>query len=253
MASIDDAAVPDGLRLYAIGDIHGCFDMFEAVVDSVMEDLERDPPGDWRVILVGDYIDRGPDSRSVLEWLAENADRQRWIPLCGNHDRFLLDFLDDPDTPSFPVWLANGGEAMLASCGLRNGDPFSPIGPGERRALQARLAEALGPEVHAFLDRLVCMARFGDYAFVHAGVRPGVRLDRQDPDDLIWIRDPFLASDADFGAVIVHGHTPTESVVVRHNRIGIDTGAVYGGALSCIVLEGRRRWLLDDGARSPLP
>lgn len=252
MVSLGEACLPAGERIYAIGDVHGCLDALLALEAQVHDDVAASVPARWCVLPVGDYIDRGAESAGVLHWLTERSAQGTVTGILGNHDAMLLAFLHDPDTSQWPVWLDNGGEATLASFGIGPPDPFSMPGAVRRRAIRAVILDRLGPDGLACLEALPRMLRHGDYAFVHAGVRPGVPLDHQDPEDLIWIREPFLDSQAEFGAVVVHGHTPTDRVVLRPNRIGIDTGAVFGGSLSCLVLEGRRRWLLTPEGRRAL-
>lgn len=249
---LPDAAAPEGVRLYVVGDVHGCLDRLHAVEALIDDDLAADPPAAFHTVMLGDYIDRGPDSRGVLAWLVARAERLRLVALKGNHEDMLEVFLADPDGPALPLWMTNGGQATVAS--FEVGDVLGHegalrIGPTE---LRDRLRAELDGPLEGVLDRLRLSVRFGDYLFVHAGVRPGVPLEAQAAEDLVWIREPFLGSGADHGAVVVHGHTPTREVVVRRNRIGLDTGAVFGGALSCLVLEGRGRWLLRPGGRAQL-
>jgi len=253
MVLLADAALPEGLRIYAIGDIHGCLDAFREIEAAIAADLAARPVASHRVILIGDYIDRGPDSCGVLERVAALGRDGHYIALRGNHEALLDDFLTNPDGPAHLLWTRNGGDATLASYGLADPDPFAPMTDARRRALRDRLLDAMGPGVRGLLAQgLAPMARFGDYLFVHAGIDPDLPPERQSQDTLLWIREPFLDSTAEFEAVVVHGHTPSADVVVRPNRIGIDGGAVFGGRLICLVLEGRERWLLDAGGRRRL-
>jgi len=245
MVTLAGARAPDGMRLYAIGDVHGCAEALADIYARIEADLAARPPGDWRIIHIGDYIDRGGESRGVIDHVARRVREGRVYALCGNHDHFMREFLADPDCESFPVWMTNGGAETLISYGLSLSAICSAGDAYARAALHAELTQAVPPAHRWFLEGLPLMLRLGDYAFVHAGVRPDRALERQSPEDLLWIRDPFLSSDADFGAVVVHGHTPTGAVTVRPNRIGIDTGAVFGGPLSCLVLEGRGSGLLQ--------
>jgi serine/threonine protein phosphatase 1 len=193
----------------------------------IAADLAERPVRDPFVIYIGDYLDRGPDSAGAIDAIAETAiaPSARRVLLMGNHERMLLDALARPAERAAVTWLANGGDASLRSWGV---DPRTP--PAEWQKLL--------PSRHLdFLHRLEPRFQVGGYLFVHAGVRPGVPLAEQDLEDLLWIREPFLKSKADHGAVIVHGHTPRPDPEVRPNRIGIDTGAVYGGPLTCAVLE----------------
>lgn len=233
--------MPEGHRVYAVGDIHGRSDLFDRLVGLVTEDIAADRPTQAHLVLLGDYIDRGLDSRGVLERLSHPAEGPFGIIcLMGNHEDSLLRFLDDVSIGQ--DWLRYGGLATLVSYGIAR-----PDGMDEATFLdhaQAQLRQRLPPRHLAFLRRLKRQVQVGDYRFVHAGVRPGVPLDSQDPEDLIWIRDEFLRSEADHGAVVVHGHSITEAPHIRHNRIGIDTGAFATGRLTCLVLEGETRRFL---------
>lgn len=253
MVMLPDARAPEGMRLYAIGDVHGCAGLLAGVHARIAADLERRPAADWRVIHLGDYVDRGPDSAGVLGLLLDCRDSGHAEFLLGNHDGFLIDFLADSGTASFDLWMDNGGIEMLDSFGI-DGMRAAHCGTARARSrLRAELIGAMPPGLAGFLAALTPMVRHGDYAFVHAGVQPGVPLARQEVADLIWIRHRFLRSEADHGAVIVHGHTPAEKAEVRPNRIGIDTGAVFTGNLTCLVLEGTGRALLGADGPEPLP
>jgi serine/threonine protein phosphatase 1 len=178
---------------------------------------------------IGDYIDRGPDSKGVLDRILGEPPVAglKVVNLLGNHEQMLLDALDD--LPGAVLqWASNGGEASLASWGIP-----ADSDPGFWRRMIPRAHQEL-------LQGLPLRHDAGGYVFVHAGVKPGVALSAQDKTDLLWIREPFLSWTRGFGAVIVHGHTPVEKPAVRGNRIGIDTGAVLGGRLTCLVLEGDR-------------
>jgi serine/threonine protein phosphatase 1 len=232
---LGQARTPEGLRLYAIGDVHGCDDLLAAAHGKIAHDLAGRPVAAHRIIHVGDYGDRGPDTAAVIERLAALtvADRHV-ICLRGNHDDMLLGFLSEP-VETGPTFIANGGEATLASYGVRAG--LLAMLVGDHASLARRLAEAMPPHHRAFLEGLELTARFGDYFFCHAGIRPGVPLERQSRHDLTWIRDEFRLSGADHGVVVVHGHTPVGEPEVLPNRINIDTGAVFAGRLTCLVLE----------------
>ena len=254
MVMLPDASAPPGVRLYAIGDVHGRTDLLAEMHQRIADDLARRPVDDWRVIHLGDYIDRGLDSAGTLELLldyqVQGAGRGDF--LIGNHDRFLLDFLTDPESADFDLWIVNGGIKTLDSFGI---DGMMMAYSSEKDALlriHEKLIAAMRPGMQEFLAGLSLMLRYGDYVFVHAGVRPEVPLDEQSDHDLTWIREPFLSSGADHGAVVVHGHTPLEAVEVRPNRIGIDTGAVFTGNLTCLVLEGKTQALLGADGLEPL-
>jgi serine/threonine protein phosphatase 1 len=229
--------LPEGLRVYAIGDVHGRFDLLQAMAGKIAADLSAVPASRSVEIFLGDYVDRGPQSRDVVEWLIETpplADER--ICLLGNHEEMLLRALADPSELS--LWLYNGGEATLASYGLQS-VPTSPA------ALHATCAAAIPPSHRAFLAGLPRSAEFGSYLFVHAGIDPRRPLNDQDPQDLVWIREPFLSSSADFGRIVVHGHTPVDAPDIRSNQINIDTGAVFSGRLTCLALEGATQRLIQ--------
>src|SRR5712672_1676590 len=232
-------AVPADSRVYAIGDIHGQ----AALLDELLGMIERDGMGRPEtsvLVFIGDYVDRGTDSKGVIEQLVNLQSDFTAHFLRGNHDQALLDFLADPN--SFPIWKDYGAEETLASYGIA-----SPASDEEVALRQTRdsLRQALPARHLRFFETLKLSETIGDYFFAHAGVRPGTALDQQEERDLMWIRDEFLNSRAAFGKIIVHGHTPTNAPVVRRNRIGIDTGAYLTGRLTALVLEGTRRRFLQ--------
>ena len=244
--SAEASRVPEGSVVYAVGDIHGRLDLLERMHALIEADAAKQRAPCTVVVYIGDYVDRGPESRGVVELLISQPLRARLaglevVHLIGNHEAFLLKFLEDPQSAG--IWFMNGGDATLRSYGV---DPWQVAQLDNfAEALRQTFAERL-PATHlAFFRDLKLSHEEGDYLFVHAGVRPGVALDAQKPEDLIWIRDDFLASNEDFGRVVVHGHTPERSPQVRANRIGIDTGAVYGGKLTTVVLEGSERRFLQ--------
>lgn len=236
-------AVPLGMRVYAIGDIHGRLDLLDQLHDLIQRDSEASQAPIKTVVYLGDYIDRGWQSRGVIERLLERPLAGfRMHFLKGNHEQALLDFLDDPSVG--PAWRNFGGTETMHSYGvaLSNAVTLSDF-EAARLDLAARL-----PASHlAFFRALKLSVTLGDYHFVHAGVRPGIALERQLQEDLLWIRDAFLESDDDFSKVIVHGHTPEPRPVIRPNRIGIDTGAYMTGILTCLVLERTARHFLQTG------
>lgn len=241
--SLSQARGPDGLRLYAIGDIHGRRDLLEQMHALVDEDIRRAGAADWRVIYLGDYVDRGPDSRGVLDILASLRGDPRRVMLAGNHDAAFLAFLDKPDLRG--VFANNGGAETARSYGVDMNFRDYADDPDALLRDHARLVATL-PGVHRqFLEGLPHCISFGDFFFCHAGVRPGVALDRQSPDDLMWIRAPFLETDQLFAKVIVHGHTISPGPVTRANRIGIDTGAVKTGRLTALIIQGGQRAFLS--------
>lgn len=236
-----ECLVPAGYRVYAIGDIHGCLAELDRLHNRIAVDWELAPAERCTIVYLGDYIDRGPDSRGVIETLLASpsipgAER---IFLSGNHEQAMIEFMMEPE--SNPHWLDFGGIETLASYGVRR----SAIGSRGRQELADGLAAAM-PESHrTFFQTLALHHRIGDYFFVHAGVRPGIGLNRQMADDCRWIRGPFLDSRQWHGAMIVHGHTITDEPEECVNRIGIDTGAYASGVLTALRLDGNRRSFLQ--------
>lgn len=229
--------MPEGSRAYAIGDIHGRLDLLRELHAWIGDDVARRPVARAVLIHVGDYVDRGPDSRAVIDLLLdEPVPGTTAIHLCGNHERMMLDFHDKLHV-GLP-WLTNGGLATLASYGIAT---QGRLGWPDLRGLQAALQRELPARHLAFLQGLKMAWNEGGYLFVHAGIRPGVALDRQRDEDLIWIREEFLESQRDHGKVVVHGHTIRSEPELRANRIGIDTGAFDSGRLTCLVLDGAER------------
>lgn len=237
-------AVPDGTVVWAVGDIHGRLDLLQPLVEAIVAD-PRDGAATRRVVVfLGDYIDRGPDSRGVLRLLAGLPAIQgvEWRFLKGNHEQAMLGFLDDPSAG--PKWCEYGGDSALRSYGLRVPSLAHRTEAWARVAADLRHKLTAGET--AFLENLELSVTVGDYFLSHAGARPGVALDRQSPADLMWIRQPFLDSRTAFEQVVVHGHTPTPRVHADHRRIGIDTKAYETGVLTAIRLEGRKRSLLQS-------
>ncbi|MEX2628335.1 MAG: metallophosphoesterase family protein [Tistlia sp.] len=235
--------MPEDLRLYAIGDIHGRLDLLEALHDRIREDAAGRQARRRQLVYLGDYVDRGLASRQVVDTLiAQPLEGFEAVHLLGNHEFFLRRFLSQPG--SGDIWLMNGGETTLQSYGIEPWD--DPPGGSERLPWLSSRFEAALPESHRrFFDGLALTHEAGDYLFVHAGVRPGVPLDRQVAEDLIWIREPFLRSQEEFGKLVVHGHTPDVGPVQRGNRICVDTGACYGGKLTALVLQGDEQSFLQ--------
>ena len=221
------ATLPPGQRVYAIGDIHGCLDRLAAVHEQIAEDLALRPVDESILVHLGDYVDRGLDSAQVVDWLNCGAPVpvDRIVNLMGNHEDMMLQALPGTDADAISTWLSNGGADSLLSWEIN------------RRVPPADWPKLIPAEQQDFLRGLEICFRHGDYFFVHAGIRPGVPLDKQEKHDMLWIREPFLSWKHSHDAVVVHGHTPAHEPVIRSNRIGIDTGAVLGGTLTCVVLE----------------
>jgi serine/threonine protein phosphatase 1 len=221
--------LPRGRRVYAVGDIHGCLAELRTLHAAIDDDLARRPSASAILLHLGDYIDFGPNGAGVVDLLAAGPPIAGLptINLMGDHERTALDALSG-DAAAATDWLHFGGQAALDSWGIPAGTPRSAW----RRMI---------PAAHvAFLQALSIDHRDGDYLFVHAGIRPGVAPGHQTDDDRLGIRQSFLASEQDFGVIVVHGHSASPAAVIRPNRIGIDTGAGNGGRLTCAVFE-------DDG------
>jgi diadenosine tetraphosphatase ApaH/serine/threonine PP2A family protein phosphatase len=236
-------SLPQGQLVYAIGDIHGRADLLALLLAVIISDAARNKGSKRRtIVFLGDYIDRGHDSRRVVDMLLSDLPEGFDVHfLKGNHESIMLDFLEDPSY--LGQWLANGADATFRSYGM---DVAELIRKGAAPEMWRRAFLASLPEAHRdFFETLELAVSLGDYFFVHAGVRPGVSLEAQDPKDLIWIRGPFLQSDEDFGKIVVHGHTPRATPEIRANRIGIDTGAVFTDRLTALRLEDGSRRLLQ--------
>jgi serine/threonine protein phosphatase 1 len=232
--------LPAGQRIYAIGDIHGRLDLLNQMTSLITADLVLHPSSNPLVVFLGDYIDRGPESKEVVERLARRDFPVSFIALRGNHESILLQFLQNPHIGA--MWLQNGGLETLYSYGLE----VRSLRAGQRSFLEAeRDFRSLLPAHHlAFFNECQLSFSAGDYFFCHAGVRPGVDLQAQPEEDLLWIREPFLRSDEDFGKVVVHGHTPVSQPEIHPNRINIDTGAYISGHLTALVIENASRRFL---------
>jgi serine/threonine protein phosphatase 1 len=243
------------MRSYAIGDIHGQFDLLRRAHDLIADDQAHEGGPASPIIHLGDLVDRGPDSAKVVAYLGKGTQAgENWITLKGNHDRMLSLFMAETPQPD-PVLRPDlsylhpriGGGATLASYGVANAAD-RPLAPVHAEALAAF------PDAdRAFLADLPVMHQRGEVVFVHAGLRPGVALKDQTEDDLVWIRDPFLPYRDSFGPLVIHGHTALNGPVHYGNRVNIDSGAAYGGPLTAIVIEGRDVFVLTQAGRIPLP
>lgn len=229
-----------GERIYAIGDVHGRYDLLRRLFDRINRHAEGLPePRSTHLILLGDVIDRGPDSARMIEFLqALQKQHSNMTVLLGNHEELMLAVLG-AHPQAFGIWLDIGGDATLASYGV---DPFAP--GTQQRDIIANALAAIPPHHLAWMNELPLSAQSGDYFFCHAGIRPGVSLKRQSPADLLRIRDEFLTCTKDHGSVIVHGHSISTTVEMPGNRIGIDTGAYYTNNLTALYLEGEKQEVL---------
>jgi serine/threonine protein phosphatase 1 len=233
--------VPDGRRVYAIGDIHGRLDLLETMLGMIDDDDARRGPMDTTIIFLGDLVDRGPDSRGVVDRLISfSRGRLATRFLMGNHEEVFLRALTG-DLRALRFLIRIGGRPTILSYG---------IGENEYRELDFEdlaglLREKVPPEHVAFLSGFEKWIEVGDYLFVHAGIRPGIVIEDQATSDLRWIRDDFLQHREVFDKLVIHGHSITEEVDVRPNRIGIDTGAYASGRLTAIALEKDQRWFLS--------
>lgn len=242
------------MRYYAIGDIHGQIGMLEDAHARI--EADRDLTGDRTaaVVHLGDLVDRGPDSKGVIDLLIAGKSRgEPWIVIRGNHDAMFADFLSETTNPDEALrkgltWLNGrvGGDNTLASYGVRTG------GLRSRRAIVEQARTSVPDEHRRFLESLPLFHATPEILFVHAGIRPGIPITRQEPSDLLWIREEFLFDTRDHGPLVVHGHTPVEDAQNCGNRVNLDTGAGFGRKLTAAVFEGRDCWVLTEEGRKPL-
>ncbi|UUL83016.1 metallophosphoesterase family protein [Sphingomonas qomolangmaensis] len=233
--------IPEGQRVYAIGDIHGCLAETETLLAKIEHDNAGRPAAETHLIFLGDLMDRGPDSAGVIEKLRTlSLDWATPRFLTGNHEELFLGALAG-ERDALKVFARAGGRETMQSYGM------SPAQFDEATwdDLEAHLPTLVSDEHRAFIEGFETMLVFGDYLFVHAGIRPDVPLDEQRTSDLFWIREPFLSHRGSLSHVVVHGHTVTEAVDERRWRIGIDTGAYGSGRLTAIGLQGTERWFLS--------
>ncbi len=233
------ARTPDGERVYAIGDIHGRADLLAKVQAKIDAHRDANPIANAYEIYLGDLIDRGPQSREVIDLLIARAKSIPTIVLAGNHEEIFLRALSEPAV--FADWLTYGGRETLLSYGVS-----LPTAPGEAAHLRVmrEMGEKIPPEHIAFIGALPLMHVCGDYLFVHAGLRPNTPLAEQRREDLLWIRRDFLSFKGRFPRKVVHGHTPAAAPEVLRNRVNIDTGAYVTGKLTCLVAEAQRIFFL---------
>ncbi|KIC58431.1 hypothetical protein RM53_08480 [Brevundimonas nasdae] len=241
------AQPPSDTLVWAIGDIHGCSDLLRTLMDGVLQDVAAARATRTHIVFLGDYIDRGPDSRGVLDYLADlgrEPDLELHL-LRGNHEDRMEAFLEAPELGA--GWCEYGGRDALGSFGVH--PPDSTDGPEVWSVASAALNAALTAEHRAVLQAQKASVTLGDFFFAHAGAEPGVPLDQQDPRHLMWIRRRFLDDDQAFEKLVVHGHTPTAHVHVDHRRIGIDTGTYATGVLTALRLFGSDRHVLQTARR----
>jgi serine/threonine protein phosphatase 1 len=231
--------LPDGIRIYAVSDIHGCADLLQDVFAAIDHHLARAGPVRALHVFLGDYIDRGPASRQTIDLLIERGRRHECIFLKGNHEAFLFEVLQDASR--LQSWKEYGGFQTLMSYGLT---PSIKPDQAEQDELARALLQGMPKHHRRFLSNLRTSFFCGDFFFAHAGVRPGVPLRQQREEDLLWIRDEFLQSEENFGKFIVHGHTPVPKPVIRPNRINIDTGAYATGVLTLLTIQGERMFAI---------
>jgi len=241
-------ALPAGHRVYAVGDIHGRADLFAALIKAIDTDDRRrnallgpggGPAPATTVILLGDLIDRGPDSRGVLDLAMRWSQHRPVRVLMGNHEEMFLKALDNVEV--LRHFLRFGGRETVLSYDVDQ----KTYAEASFEEVQAMMHARISPATVAFIRGFEDSIHMGDYVFAHAGIRPGVPLDTQKPEDLRWIREPFLSHTQDHGAIIVHGHTIADNPEIRANRLGIDTGAYQSGRLTALMLEGEQRWLMQ--------
>lgn len=233
------ASVPEGARYYVIGDIHGRLDLYKALIKAIEKDDAENGPADTQVILLGDLVDRGPDSAGVIaktrKWQKSRAVRV----LAGNHEEMFLRSFEKTDV--LRHFLKHGGRETILSYGITK-KAFNALTLEE---LFAKLPDLVPMEDREYLESFEEMIIAGDYAFVHAGIDPATPIANQKRSDLLWIRERFLDHDGPLEKVVVHGHTIFDKVIDCGNRIGIDTGAFRSGVLSALVLEGDTRRVIQ--------
>jgi serine/threonine protein phosphatase 1 len=232
-------AVPEGTRYYVIGDIHGRNDLFEALIAAIEEEAAAATELDVRVVLLGDLVDRGPASALVIANARAWQQRRQVDILAGNHEEMFLESFDK--TQVLRHFIRHGGRETILSYGV----PESRYNEATVEELQELIHQYVPQEDRDFLGRFDEMIIAGDYLFVHAGIQPGVALEDQNREDLLWIREQFLDHEGQHPFYVVHGHTIFEDVDVRANRLGIDTGAFRYGRLTALVLEGTSRRLIQ--------
>jgi serine/threonine protein phosphatase 1 len=240
---------PDGItRVYAIGDVHGRFDLFDDLIARINRDVCERPKVPTRIVILGDFIDRGPHSATIIDLLMRLSTEPNITVLRGNHEETMVDAVGG-DHAAMDLWLAHGGLATLESFAV----DVAAADPDDSRVFMELARRAIPRSVVQWIRRLPTYVQIGDHYFVHAGVKPGVPLPDQTDDDRLWIRAEFTGSDEDHGAIIVHGHTIYEDgVSMARNRIGVDTGAYRTNILSAVAIQGEQIWTVATDAKSPL-
>lgn len=234
-------SLPPARRIYAIGDVHGRLDLLTDLYTRIAADDAGRDPANTDILLLGDLIDRGAESAGVIRFaMLTQPAFANLVALKGNHESACLRALAGEEG-MMARWLSFGGWETLESFGL----PPALLDSDDMEAVRLAALDAIPAAQRYWLASLPLMLRSGDYVFAHAGIRPGVPLQEQSEEDLLWIRGDFLDSREDFGVTVVHGHTITKRPVVRPNRIGLDTGGYATDRLTAIGLEGSRRWLMS--------
>jgi len=236
-------AIPPGQRVYAVGDVHGRSDLFAALSEAIDADHAKRGGGDSLVILLGDLVDRGPDSAGVLRQARAWQARRPLRALMGNHEEMLLDAFTKEEV--LRHFLRHGGRDTILSYPVDR----TTYDEATLSEAQALMRTAIPAEDLAFMQAMEDMIQMGDYLFVHAGIRPDVPLQEQRSGDLRWIREPFTTASDDLGLTVVHGHTIYDRVELAPGRIGIDTGAYSSGHLTALGLEGTSHWLIETSVQ----
>lgn len=240
-------AGPRGHRAYVIGDVHGRLDLLNELLAKIRSDIRERPKRKLTIVFLGDLIDRGPQSAEVVERVRKlRLEDSSTAFIMGNHEEVLLRVVDG-DSELIGSWLKFGGAETLQSYGA-NPRRIASLPPDQA---VAQIKSAIPASHVRFLSGFADTVSFGDYVFVHAGIRPGIELSEQSQSDLRWIRAPFLEDESDHGFIVVHGHTISPQVEVTGNRIGIDTGAYDSGVLTALALDGDRKWFIQTSASEP--
>lgn len=231
--------IPAGQRVYAIGDVHGRLDLFEALIEAVEYDDSEAGTAATTIILLGDLVDRGPDSAGVVRRARHWQMKRDVRILCGNHEEMFLKSFENADMMRH--FMRHGGKETILSYGVER----KALGACSVEDAQELMVRTVPPEERAYISSFENIITIGDYIFVHAGIDPELPIDAQRVQDLRWIREPFLSHSEPYDAVVVHGHTIRDDPEDKGNRIGIDTGAYASGKLTALVLEGSRRRYIE--------